>query len=269
MEAELLLSKSAFYLAALCVIGLCAARARGDKRWSGLIATMAGLTIVLVAVRLVLMNAQLSGELLDFSMFGWVWPPVKWHVIAIFVGALLAFLAPFARGPWGALAAAGVISAGFALTGHVQGKGGELLPMLGVAVHVFIAGFWLVAPFVLWPGRSVAHPDLVQRMESFSTWALWLVPVLFVTGVSLAFYLTGSAGKLVGSFYGRLLILKLVLALMALGIGAANKALVTRKLKAAPETGRIWLRGALICDAVLFIGILLAIASATTLTGPE
>ena len=59
------------------------------------------------------------------------------------------------------------------------------------------------------------------------------------------------------------------LAVLALGIGAANKVFVTQKLKAEPEVGRRWLRYALMCDVALFTGILLAISSATTLTGPE
>ncbi|MAP93439.1 MAG: hypothetical protein CMK07_00660 [Ponticaulis sp.] len=269
MTIALLLSKLAFYLAALGLVGLSAASVRGDDRWRKLIAGLGGLTLVLVGVRLALQNAQLSGDVFDFGMFQWVWAPNKWHVLAISAGSMFAILAGFFATKWLSLLSAIVISLGFALTGHVQGRGGELLPLMAVGVHILIAGFWLVAPLVLWPVRSCGPPDIIDRMERFSNWALWSVPFLFVTGLWLAFYLAGSASQLVGTFYGRLLVLKLALAVLALGIGAANKVFVTQKLKAEPEVGRRWLRYALMCDVALFTGILLAISSATTLTGPE
>jgi hypothetical protein len=54
-----------------------------------------------------------------------------------------------------------------------------------------------------------------------------------------------------------------------LGLGTLNMTIVTRKLAIAPPSGLKALRATLRIDAVLFLGVLLLIASATTFTGPN
>lgn len=238
------------------------------RRW------IIGLALVLamaVTGRLLLLNAELTGGLqhsFDFSMFDWVWAPNRMQVLTYIVGAsLLALSAIF---DLRILLAVGVASvfAGAGLGGHTHGLEAPGINPFLVSVHVAIAAFWATAPFVLWPQKKVSDAVLLNRMERFSRVAVWCIPVLFVSGLWLAWRLSGSLEALIGETYGQLLLLKLLLACCALAIGAFNKLRVTELLRDRTDKGRERLRTTLALDYMLFSAIVFVIAAATTLTGP-
>jgi putative copper resistance protein D len=125
-----------------------------------------------------------------------------------------------------------------------------------------------VAPITLWPSASLSDEIVLTRSGRFSRLALFIVPVLFAIGLWLAVVLAGSVNDLLSSAYGQLLIAKLVVAGAALGLGAYNKQIVTRKLSHTPADGRRALTATLSLDAVLFAGALIFVGLATTFTGP-
>ena len=240
-----------------------------NRRWIG------GLALVLaiaVASRLLLLNAELAGGLqhaFDFSMFGWVWAPNQAQTLTYLGGAFALLAGALFRLRAILLIGVGAAFVGAGLGGHTHGLDAPGINPFLVSLHVAIAAFWVTAPFVLWPGEDSSDDVLLRRMQRFSRIALWGVPVLFMSGLWLVWRLTGSFEAFINETYGRLLLVKLLLASGALALGAYNKLRVTEHLQKRAETGRALLKPTLMLDGVLFAGIVLAIAAATTLTGPS
>ena len=265
-------AKAGLYVGALGAAGLAVHTSLLNADYRKWIIAFTLLLAAAVTCRLVLLNAELAGGLehiSDFSMFGWVWAPNQNQVLAYGSGviALLSGLILHHRAllPVGAA----LVFAGAGLGGHTQGMEAPGINPFLVSVHVAIAAFWITAPLVLWPRTAISDDVLHMRLQRFSRIALWCVPVLFASGLWLAWRLAGSVETLTSQAYGQLLLLKLVLASAALGLGAFNRFRVTGQVTAQAARARALLRRTLILDSLLFAGIVLAIAAATTLTGPS
>lgn len=269
--------KAAFTAAALISIGFGLHAALGvtpaNKSRSGvqLIAAVASVTIALMLVRLALLNAQLGGSAsaaFDASFFAWTWTTLGPSAVATALGCVTGALAAASGNRWLAGASAVLLAAGFALTGHTAAIEQPALASTMAALHVLIAGFWIVAPYSLYPGSNTPDEDLHRRLVRFSGYAGLLVPLMFALGLWLAWTLAGGLQPLFGSLYGGLLLTKLAAAALALALGAVNQRFLTRMLVSQPDRGRKWLRRTLLVDAVLFTVAIIAISGATTLTGP-
>ena len=187
--------------------------------------------------------------------------------LAILVGAVASI-----AGMWfGSRVVAGLgaaaLSVGFGLTGHAQGLTAGLAPIM-VAAHVLIAGFWVAAPISLYPGPTLDSARLTSRLHRFSTIAVAAIPVLIALGIWLAWILTEGGEKLLVTTYGLLLLAKLAIGVIAIGVGALNKQVITAKVAADPATGKKWLRVALLCEATLFAAAIIAVSAATTIGAP-
>ena len=141
------------------------------------------------------------------------------------------------------------------------------MPVL-VAGHVLIAGFWIAAPITLYPKGGLNPLKLKNRVSHFSQIAVWIVPLLFVSGLWLLWTISGSIQNVVSENYGRLLLLKLVLASALLTLGAFNKLYITRELQTHPVRAQAKLKKTLKLEAILFMAILISIATVTTVIGP-
>jgi putative copper export protein len=134
---------------------------------------------------------------------------------------------------------------------------------------VGLAAFWIAAPWTLFPRATTPHSDLSVRLVRFSAIAVWAVPAVFLLRLGPLLRLVGGLEAIFATSYGQLLLLKLFLAVGALGLGAYNKRVTTGRILADPETGTKVLRRVLTAEGVLFVLVLLLVAAATTLTGPE
>lgn len=282
MEADplapwLLAVKLALYTFALLAAGLGLHASLGvverddHARTLRLAALLAGAAVVFAALRLAVANVQLGGSIesvFDKAILAWTWPNLAPSSIAIIAGALAMVGASIWRLVWLAVPAAVALAAGFALTGHSQALETPGLAPWAVALHVLIAAFWIAAPISLWPRGAMSNEALEARARRFTRYALLAVPLLFIAGGWLALRLAGSAEALVTSSYGQLLLVKLAVAGAALGLGAYNKQIVTRKLREAPTDGRRALTTTLTFDAFLFASALTIVGIATTFTGP-
>jgi putative copper export protein len=197
-----------------------------------------------VAIRLGVLIAQMGdgSNPFDAELLPLAWMALGDSTLLVAVGALAA-----AGGVWfgsGIVAALGAIgiSAGFALTGHAQGLTDPGLAPVMVAAHVLIAGFWVVAPFSLYPAKALPDAQLLARLNRFSAIAVAAIPILVGLGVWLAWILTGGPEKLLGTTYGLLLLAKLAIGVVAMGLGALNKQIITAKVATDPAIGRTWLR---------------------------
>lgn len=199
--------------------------------------------------------------------------PLAWMVLgdstlAILAGAAVSVGGVWFRSPLTAALGAAALSFGFGLAGHAQGLANPGFAPIAVALHVFIAGFWLAAPVSLYPAATQGDVELLSRLRRFSSIAVVAIPVLIVLGAWLAWTLADGPEKLVGTTYGLLLLAKLAIAIIAMSLGALNKQVITAKLAADPAIGRRWLRVTLLCEASLFAAAIIAVSAATTIGGP-
>lgn len=272
LSALSLLVKIVLYTGLLGAGGLALHSAVLRSPRNRLIAILACLIIFAIGARLLLLNAELAGglnEIINFEMFEWVWHPNRLQSLAYLGGAVVMALGVLLKRRAGLLIGAASLFLGIGLGGHVSGLEAPTFGRGVVSAHVAIAAFWVTAPIVLWPTRDIDDAALAHRLKRFSAMAMWSVPLMFAGGVWLSLRLTGSPEVLVSSNYGRLLIAKLVLASAALALGAGNKFWVTRQIERRDKAGRKWLKRTLFVDILIFAAIIVAIAAATTLTGPD
>lgn len=265
-------SKLLLYGAALGAVGAGTHRGIGLTSSRGLSVALAGAVIAATALRLAIVNAEMGGGLdaaLSVDSFAWTWGALGPQATAFFAGAVLSIAGALAGSRILAAASGIAIAAGFGLAGHSAGLEAPGIAPAVVGLHVLIAGFWFFAPWSLWPRAGLSDDEVTRRTRTFSRVAVVIVPVLLLTGLWLLWRIAGGVDGVFSSLYGRLLLGKLGVAIAILGLGALNMTIVTRKLATAPASGRKALRATLRIDAVLFLGVLLLIASATTFTGPN
>jgi putative copper resistance protein D len=119
-----------------------------------------------------------------------------------------------------------------AFSGHAAaGEGIWLVAQLATyALHLLAAGTWLgglpaLALFLGWIFRADplwAQPALKETTRRFSLLGLACVTALLVTGIFNAWTLIGTVPALVGTTYGKLLLMKLMLLVPLLGVAATN-----------------------------------------------
>lgn len=197
---------------------------------------LAVVLLVAVLARLVAQRAALGGVGADTSMWsvlaatqwGWGWMLQLLGTSAALAGLLLARRS---RGAWAlVLVAALMLGVSPALSGHAAATG-ALAPVTIVAdaAHVLGAGAWigtllvlvlagLPATLALPSGeRGPAAALLVNR---FSPVALGAATLLVLSGAVSAWAHLGSFGALLGSSYGRTLVVKLALVALVAALGA-------------------------------------------------
>lgn len=156
-----------------------------------------------------------------------------------------------------ALAALLVAAGGFALSGHAATAlpQGRMMPV--VALHAAAALVWAGAllPLAILVARygAAAAPAVVR----FSVVGIAAVLVLLATGPVLAVVQVGDPARLIGTAYGRVLLVKLALVAVLLAIAALNRLVLTPRLAAGAPRG---LRRALAVDLVVMAAVFAAVA---------
>lgn len=184
--------------------------------------------------------------------------------LARLAGLSAVALGMMVRRPSGAaVGAVGValVAASFALAGHtvphasfpsILSSGLPVGPASGLLVfHLLAVAFWVGA---FWPLiRATRHPDraaVLSLMVGFSAVASWLVPLLAVAGLALAWTLAGSWPALVTTPYGLVLCGKVAVVSALLGLAALNKGRFVPAL-ASGDGAAARLRRAIILEAAL------------------
>jgi copper transport protein len=237
-----------------------AAQAGGDERWLAVFTrcwrTLAAAALALIAL------VSLAGVLVQAGQAagsGLVWP---WSsqaiailidsrygilVIARLAAALLLaglLLAPD-RG-WNRYAAIPIViglGLTFSLESHAAAQPAPILPILSDLVHLLAASVWVGGLFLFLAAVWIVHrlpPESRTRLAAlliphFSNLALSSVIILTLTGLYAGLVDVGSLPNLVGTPYGQALILKLILALPMVGMGAYNLLVTTPHLRAAAQ----------------------------------
>jgi putative copper export protein/mono/diheme cytochrome c family protein len=142
---------------------------------------------------------------------------------------------------WTALALAGALLAALAWAGHAGATGGGEgdLHVLCDAAHLLAAAAWLggLAPLVLlfaWTIGNSSGLDAARRAtRRFSVLGVISVGTLLVTGIVNSWFLVGSIPGLIGTAYGRMLLIKLTLFVAMVAVAAVNRQRLTPRLLAA------------------------------------
>ena len=252
--------------------------------WGGL-----ALAIASGAAWLVANAASMSGEpvadavaadvlwtVLSQTTFGIAWL-VRFVLACGLAAAFVRLLAADAGKPLWLEAAAVAMAVAFvgslAWAGHAiggQGVEGVLHPAAD-ALHLIAAAAWLgmLVPLALLLGLAADDAAALATMRAailrFSTLGLAAVGTLLASGIVNTWYLVGSISALLGTDYGRLVILKIALFLLMVAVAAVNRLRLTPKLVddrriAVIETARRQLRRNATIEASLGVVVIAVVA---------
>jgi len=194
------------------------------------------------------LQAAISGggvwKVLTETRFGDDW--LVRAVLAAFIAISIKRFEPLRGWPSGwegavAVLLSGAFMASLAWAGHGganPGIAGEI--QVGAdALHLVAAGAWIggLLPFALvmacalrmqnetWP---LVAADITRR---FSAFAVIVVGVLLLTGLSNTWFLVGSLPRLLGTTYGQLLLLKVALVIAMVAVAAVNRLVLMPRLR--------------------------------------
>ncbi|HET7595010.1 MAG TPA: copper homeostasis membrane protein CopD, partial [Stellaceae bacterium] len=175
---------------------------------------------------------------------------------------------------WAAVVLGGAVAAALAWAGHAaaaQGVEGEINAASDM-LHLLAAGAWLGAlvPLALLYARArgdLAWLDVARAAtRRFSLLGITSVGTLLVTGTVNSWFLVGGVPGLLGTLYGRLLLVKLALFAAMVGIAAINRQRLTPQLHdgVAPTAALQRLRRNALIETALGLGILLVVGALGT-----
>jgi putative copper export protein/mono/diheme cytochrome c family protein/peroxiredoxin len=242
-----------------------------------------GIAFITGALWLGVEAVSMSGESLDRALSPSVLRAVLgstffgrlWILRAVLLVALAACVfRTAARQKGGVSDAAGLaLSLGFALTlawvGHAAGvEGGEGTALLAAQIaHVLGTAGWLGAlpalavVLTLARTRPSSFGFAAAATRRFSPLGMIWVAVLVASGIVNSWVLVGTIPGLVGTAYGRLLLIKLALVLAMLCLAALNRLWLTPDLERHPRRALGALTATISLETALGAGVLLVVGS--------
>ncbi len=132
--------------------------------------------------------------------------------------------------------AASLVGVGHGLAG---GRGGDVVaPFHAVAdmVHLLCAAIWIGGLFCLGRLLAAGDPDTVRHaVPRFSLVGYWAVALLVLSGCVNAVVLVATPDRLVTTDYGRVLLLKIGLAVLMVAIALINRLMLTPRIMTKPQ----------------------------------
>lgn len=219
-------------------------------------------------------DADVAGRLLIRTPWGAGWL-VQVAATATWIAALVFF--GRSRVPGGPLGIVAATALAFtpALSGHAVAEGTVAVAVVADALHVVGAGGWLGSlALVLAAGiPATAHGAPERRgaavaalVHAFSPLALGFAGILVATGGYAAWLHVGSLDALVGTDYGRTLLVKLGVLAVVFGAGAYNFLRVKPTLEGPGDTVR--LRRSSIFELTVAV-VVLAVTAVLVATPPS
>jgi copper transport protein len=217
------------------------------------------------ALELAVMSSVVTG-----TRFGTLW--LIRMLLWLLMGALLWIAQTRAAFAWAALTCGVAILLLVSLFSHAAAVQDALPSVVSDWVHLLMTALWVggLVQFlvVIQPLRRTVIPaaPLMGRLAGgFSNYARIAVVGLIVTGLYALWLHVGSLEGLLTTLYGRLLVLKLLLAALLLAVAAVNLIWTHRRLMAGQE---IWigrLRALIGVEIVLLAGVLLVVGAMTSI----
>jgi copper transport protein len=190
-------------------------------------------------------------------------PPTEYVVAAAVAGGLLSAVVLLGRQRRiAAVVAAAVAATAPALVGHTRAASPEALVIAADMLHLLAGSVWLGGL----AGLALTLPGLTGRaaaetLARFSTVAAGVLAALVATGTLLSWRILGSWSALVGTGYGRLLLIKVAIALVVVVVAAWNRWSLLPRLRRATEQTRpvvraVTVEGTMLLAALLVTGFL-------------
>jgi putative copper resistance protein D len=136
--------------------------------------------------------------------------------------------------------AASLVGVGHGLAG---GRGGDAMaPIHAVAdmVHLLCAAIWIGGLFCLGRLLGAGEPDAVRHaLPRFSRIGYWAVALLVISGCVNALVLVATPDRLVTTDYGRMLLIKIGLAVAMVAVALVNRLVFTPKIAATAQPADI------------------------------
>lgn len=203
------------------------------------------------------------------TVFGRLW--VLRFGVAVALGALLLATARAegdkhrSRIATGALVVAAAYLATLALAGHAAaGQGPERnLRVLSDAIHLLAAGTWVGALPALASMLGSAQPiDAAARIaRRFSSLGVVSVTALVLSGCLNSWYLVGDVPALIGTEYGRLLLVKLSLVAIMVTLAAINRLSLTPRVEGRSQSALRALRRNAVLEIAAGIGVVTVVGA--------
>lgn len=195
----------------------------------------------------------------------------KYVTAGVVAGAVIASVVLLGDGQRGLRRNVAAISVGAvavcapALTGHTRAVTPEVLVVAADMLHLVAGSVWLgglLALLLVLPDLAGRGTLAIDALAKFSVVAAGVLVALVLTGALLAWRITGSWGVLFDSAYGRLLLVKVAAAMVAVLIAAANRFVLLPRLQQATHrrdrrAGAGLLVRAAAAEAVVLVAVLL------------
>ena len=219
------------------------------------------------------LDAATMRAVLRETEFGHVWS-LRFCLLALLAIAWIAIAFTRDHGrraQWAAFAlpAAALYAASLAWAGHAAAAmTGPLRAwhLASDATHLLAAGAWLGALPALAHCLRSAQPNetLARLAQRFSPIGIASVSVLLASGVLNACFLVGSIAALVGTPYGRLLLVKVMLFVALLATAAVNREWLTPRLAGNCQRARRRLHANVVVEIVGGVAIVVIVGALGT-----
>ncbi|MDO5495007.1 MAG: cytochrome c oxidase assembly protein [bacterium] len=157
----------------------------------------------------------------------------------------------------------GLALAPVALTGHAAGAANHNLAVSSMWLHLVPLGLWVGGLAVMVAIHRALGPELRRAAERYSRIALWCFVLVGMSGVFASAIRLNGLGDLVGSSYGRLLLVKIVLFGLLGWMGWEHRRRTIRELDSQP--GLFWRLAAV---EVAVMGAIVGVAVALGRSAP-
>ncbi|MEE1609873.1 copper resistance CopC/CopD family protein [Microvirga sp. CF3016] len=156
----------------------------------------------------------------------------------------------------GSLVALAGVGLSLALSGHASSAQPQWITRPAVFLHAVGVAYWIGALFPLVFVIRQAPAQAFPVVRRFSTGALAAVAALTVAGLILAAVQVETPTNLIGTSYGRILLIKTALVAGLLGLAAVNRRWLTLGLARLDGSGGKWLIRSVAAELVLATAIL-------------
>ncbi len=292
-ETLLLVARFVHYASTIALAGcLCFAAVIAPTRWLGAAwrwVAWAALPIIVLsgALWFIAQAARMSSGPIADALRPELLSTVLWHthfgpVFALRLGlCVLLALALFWRtvpARWVALVLSALLLASLAWVGHAVGEKGldHFIHLSADILHLLAAGAWLggLPMLALFFHRALAaapadaHAIAREATRRFSVMGLIAVGALLATGIVNTWYLAGSLPALVGTDYGRWLLVKITLFGAMVATAAVNRQVLTPRLalesnnlvRPVPRMALLKLRRNSLVEAMFGLGVIAIVA---------
>jgi copper transport protein len=153
-----------------------------------------------------------------------------------------------------------LIGVAIAASGHAATAAPQVLSRLAVFAHVVCITIWAGALLSLAYLYRTSHDKRGAALRGSSTWIVWPVGVLMLSGVVIALLQLKPFGSLFTTPYGQVLLVKLSLVALLLALAAYNRYWLTAPVLAGQNWAERRLLRSVGAELLLLIGILGVVA---------